>query len=147
MNNRAAGADTLIYENFTVDWTVHSFGAAEPQAMELKEEAEEKQADSADNDAAGSAGEGDAAEDTKPQKEISVMINGKPVRLTGKADYVFVDIFDFYDFDLKASAGRAIITKLNGSNAQYAAELKDGDEITLGWQELFRQKENEKENE
>lgn len=147
VNNRAAGADTLIYENFTVDWTVHSFGAAEPQAMELKEEAEEKQADSADNDAAGSAGEGDAAEDTKPQKEISVMINGKPVRLTGKADYVFVDIFDFYDFDLKASAGRAIITKLNGSNAQYAAELKDGDEITLGWQELFRQKENEKENE
>lgn len=145
VNNRAAGADTLIYENFTVDWTVHSFGAAEPQPMELKEE--EKQADSVDNDAAGGEGEGDAAEDTKPQKEIVVMINGKPVRLTGKADYVFVDIFDFYDFDLKASAGRAIITKLNGSNAQYAAELKDGDEITLGWQELFRQKDNEKENE
>ena len=60
---------------------------------------------------------------------------------------MFVDIFDFYDFDLKASAGRAIITKLNGSNAQYAAELKDGDEITLGWQELFRLKDNEKENE
>ena len=31
-------------------------------------------------------------------------------------------IFDFYDFDLKASPEEQMITKLNGSNAQYAAD-------------------------
>lgn len=69
--------------------------------------------------------------------EISVVvyINGEPVHLTGKDRYIFVDIFDFYEFDLSASAGRAIITNLNGQNAQFGAELKTGDQIELGWKE------------
>ena len=66
---------------------------------------------------------------------ILVYINGQPVRLTGKQRYVFVDIFDFYDFDLKEARGRNIITNLNGQNAQYSAELQAGDEIELGWKE------------
>ena len=87
VNNRTAGADTLIYENFTVDWTVHSYGAAEAELAwkPVKEEAEEKQRFC--ETPMRQAGEGDATcgEETKPQKEIVVMINGKPVRLTGKA--------------------------------------------------------------
>lgn len=64
---------------------------------------------------------------------ILVYINGEPVRLSGKSHYIFVDIFDFYPFDLKASNGRSIITNLNGQNAQYSAELKAGDQIELAW--------------
>ena len=64
--------------------------------------------------------------------------SAKPVRLTGKKSYIFVDIFDFYDFDLTASAGRAIITKLNGQQAQYSAVLSEGDQIELRWQEINR---------
>ena len=64
---------------------------------------------------------------------ILVYINGEPVRLSGKPRYIFVDIFDFYPFDLKASNGRSIITNLNGQNAQYSAELKAGDQIELAW--------------
>ena len=41
---------------------------------------------------------------------------------------------DFYDFDLKASAGRGIITKLNGKNAHFSALLTNGDQIELRWQ-------------
>jgi len=66
---------------------------------------------------------------------ILVYINGQPVRLTGKQRYVFVDIFDFYNFDLKEARGRNIITNLNGKVAQYSAELQAGDEIELGWEE------------
>lgn len=66
--------------------------------------------------------------------EIGVSINGTNVRLTGKKSYIFVDIFDFYDFDLKASAGRGIITKLNGKNAHFSALLNEGDQIELRWQ-------------
>ncbi len=66
---------------------------------------------------------------------VLVYINGQPVKLTGKSQYIFVDIFDFYEFDLTASNGRAIITNLNGENASYSAVLKTGDTIELRWKE------------
>ena len=66
---------------------------------------------------------------------VLVYINGQPVKLTGKPQYIFVDIFDFYEFDLTASNGRAIITNLNGENASYSAVLKTGDTIELKWKE------------
>ena len=71
----------------------------------------------------------------KETHSVEVIINGTPVKLTGRESYMFVDLFEFYEFDLSASAGRAIITKLNGQNAQYTAELKDGDVIELAWKE------------
>ena len=135
VNNRAAEADTLIYDNFSVDWTVHSFGAAEVTAEQPV--TEDSGAGSDASETPEGSGDGDDAQPAAQEKtEVVVLINGQPVRLTGKSSYVFVDIFDFYEFDLKASAGRAVVTKLNGENAQFSAVLKDGDEITLGWQEL-----------
>lgn len=189
VNNREANFDTLVYENFTIEWTVISYksSAYMPQNLtpveeELPEEAETAEtagtgteseaakeaagteaaeagvttddgtvtADAEENKAAGT----DAAEPEtmlssdeaaeRPDGEnlleqepgtigILVYINGEPVRLSGKSHYIFVDIFDFYPFDLKASNGRSIITNLNGQNAQYSAELKAGDQIELAW--------------
>ena len=135
VNNRAAEADTLIYDNFSVDWTVHSFGAAEVTAEQPGTETSGAGSDAPETPEG--SGDADPAQPAAPEKtEVVVQINGQPVRLTGKSSYVFVDIFDFYEFDLKASAGRAVVTKLNGENAQFSAVLKDGDEITLGWKEL-----------
>ena len=81
-----------------------------------------------------------AEENSSPAAEedgsmVLVYINGQPVKLTGKPQYIFVDIFDFYEFDLTASNGRAIITNLNGENASYSAVLKTGDTIELRWKE------------
>lgn len=160
VNNRAATMDTLIYENFTIDWTVLSFGAAaippeqlpaadmdalrsvsEEMSKTSTAETDEMQSQQqGETEAEKDTGAADALQEEMVQSvtgsEIVVVINGQPVRLTGKKSYIFVDIFDFYDFDLKASAGRAVITKLNGSNAQFSALLADGDEIELGWQEI-----------
>ena len=66
---------------------------------------------------------------------ISVFVNKRPVTLSGKSSYVFVDIFFFIDFDLKASAGRSIVTNLNGRRAEYMEPLKNGDMIEIFWQE------------
>lgn len=66
---------------------------------------------------------------------VSVIVNGSPVLLTGKSSYVFVDVFSFIDFDLKASNGRAIVTLLNGRNAEYMEPLADGDVIAIYWKE------------
>ena len=69
------------------------------------------------------------------KNDIQVYINRQPVLLEGKSEYIFVDIFDFYPFDLNAGNGRSIITKLNGGDAQFTAVLKEGDQIELGWKE------------
>ena len=201
VNNREANFDTLIYENFTIEWTVISYKSSAympqnltPAEEELPEETEtaetasaeatetaateaagaetaekmaagteaasteatenagtetvateeasaETPAEAAGTEASGteaSASSDETAEANLLEQEpgtigILVYINGEPVRLSGKSHYIFVDIFDFYPFDLKASNGRSIITNLNGQNAQYSAELKAGDQIELAW--------------
>ena len=79
--------------------------------------------------------EPEATVQEEPADALHVVVNGTPVVLTGKDTYIFVDIFSFYDFDLTASEGRAVITNLNGEKAQYTAQLKDGDQIELAWKE------------
>lgn len=110
--------------------------AQSAETFEQTSEKEEKQ----ENEETKEKADPETEEETVHVEEqsvhsVEVIINGTPVTLTGKVSYTFVDIFDFYEFDLSASAGRGIITKLNGQNAQYTAELKDGDEIVLAWKE------------
>ena len=188
VNNRVATMESLVYENFSVDWVVLSFGAAAVDPAELPvaeqsvtaadggtdqtadetlaetaeaegaaesetqtgteaEEAEHgmSQEPSSVTDATGAESAGEEPSEGEAQQAsqktdlgLVVFINQQPVRLTGKKSYIFVDIFDFYDFDLTASAGRAIITKLNGQQAQYSAVLSEGDQIELRWQEINR---------
>ena len=172
VNNRVATMESLVYENFSVDWVLLSFGAAadgetdqtadetlaekveevdaaesEAQTGTEAEEAEHgmSQEPSSVTDATGAESaveqpaEGEVQQASqKTDLGLVVFINQQPVRLTGKKSYIFVDIFDFYDFDLTASAGRAIITKLNGQQAQYSAVLSEGDQIELRWQEINR---------
>lgn len=71
----------------------------------------------------------------KVAKPLSVFVNGEEYRLDGKMDYVFVDIFNVIDFDLNESRGRAIVTTVNGENAQYTQKLNDGDKIEVYWKE------------
>ena len=64
---------------------------------------------------------------------INVMVNGSPVRLEGKKNYVFVDVFEYIDFDLSKPEGSGIVTNLNGRGAQYMESIKSGDVIEIYW--------------
>jgi len=68
-------------------------------------------------------------------RDVKVMANGNFVTLSGKDNYVFVDIFDHIDFNLSESNGRGITTLLNGKTADYMESLKDGDVIEIYWNE------------
>ena len=68
-------------------------------------------------------------------QKVIVMVNRKPIVLRGKPKYVFVDIFDYIDFDLSKPQG-AIITTLNGNKAQFMEELQEGDMIEVYWQSI-----------
>lgn len=64
---------------------------------------------------------------------ITVMVNGSPVKLNGKKNYVFVDVFEYIDFDLSKPEGSGIVTNLNGRGAQYMESIKNGDVIEIYW--------------
>jgi len=65
---------------------------------------------------------------------VYLIINKKPVNLPPKnTDYLFVDIFNFIDFDLTTPKG-IIMLKLNGKDASFTDKIKSGDRIDIYWQ-------------
>ena len=74
-------------------------------------------------------------EEKKEPVDRSVLVNGEVIVMHGKTEYVFIDVFDYIDFDLSDSRGRAIITKVNDKNAFYTQTLDEGDEIEIRWEE------------
>ncbi|MBQ0027385.1 MAG: rod shape-determining protein [Lachnospiraceae bacterium] len=63
---------------------------------------------------------------------IHVIVNRAPVTLSGKNRYVFVDIFDFISFDRTKVRG-TLVTKINGRDAVYMEEIREGDVIEVNW--------------
>ncbi len=160
VNNKPADYETLVYDNFSIDWNVLSSGESgqkqeEPAAPSSPKEKpkrrrrwmrevpdEEKQEEPAPAEEA--APEPESPPEAAPEpvsvpepaaRSCFVTVNGERVELMGKERYIFVDIFDRITFDLTAGQGRAIATLVNGDNAQFSQELKDGDRIDLYWKQ------------
>jgi len=68
-------------------------------------------------------------------RQMIVVVNQTPVVLRGKAKYIFVDVFDYISFDLSKPQG-AIVTTLNGKQAQFMEELHDGDNLEIYWRNI-----------
>ena len=78
------------------------------------------------------------AEEGKPQSPadgLTVIVNGEPVTLTGKPDYIYVDVFDRINFDLSKPQGKMVETLINGRKAQYIEPLHNGDELEIFWKD------------
>ncbi len=74
----------------------------------------------------------------QPQEEgqFCVTVNGENITLGNKEEYIFVDIFDHFEFDLSTARGRMLITQVNGMDAQYTQNLNPGDKIDIFWKEF-----------
>lgn len=151
VNDVAAKPDTFVYNQFSVTFEKIEVQKVEetPQAEaatweELAEEAEESVealteevqepvAENATEDV-DSAQEEIKEEAPKDENQIvAVIVNRKPIVMQGKKEYVFVDVFDYIDFDLREPKGRSIVTEINGRPAEYMELLKDGDVIDIYW--------------
>ncbi len=130
VNNEAADGDTVVYENFIVKYEEkeEDIPIKRPPASKKKSSADK---DGESGDEANENGKETETVNTEPV-ELHITINEKPVVLTGKPSYIFVDIFDFYPFDLNAGKGE-LITDLNGSKAEFMGALSEGDVIELRW--------------
>ena len=135
VNNRVGDFDTLVYDNFTIDWTVLSFGVA-PESENRYNATEGTAEEVSDElDAIVSVDTTKPENVTDTQNNIVVTVNGEAVEMMGKESYIFVDIFDRITFDLTAGKGRAIATLINGEEAEFSQPLHDGDRIDLYWKE------------
>lgn len=144
VNDTPAKADTRAYENFTICWDSEQPLSADSYSVVVDDEEVNASTSSIQNDSVmlnnttqsttASTTEAESpVEAPKMPVDMMVIVNKLPVTLRGKSDYVFVDIFDFINFDLKASDGRSIVTVLNGRTPSYMEPLKDGDVIEVYW--------------
>lgn len=69
------------------------------------------------------------------EQTVIVTVNGEKVVLSGKPDYIYVDVFDHIDFDLTRPQGKTVETLINGRSAQYVEPLKTGDVLEIFWKE------------
>ena len=83
---------------------------------------------------AGQTDDKEAQEPVRQSVSITITVNGQPVVLSGKPDYIVVDLFQFYSFDLTTVRGNLVFLH-NGSSADYSSPLNDGDVIELRWED------------
>lgn len=139
VNNQYASDETKIYENFSIMWDDHydvkSENVIEDDLNDQLENDDIKH--NVDNNSIKNSTKdstnGHAGGENLTTSTIQVMINNNPVVLTGKREYRFVDVFDFYEFDLTRMNGKELITKVNGKDAKYLNSISDGDIIELEW--------------
>ena len=110
--------------------------------QEQKEEVSERQAQAEQPETAQAQSAESEAETPEPEPPkipititITVVANGQRITMSGKPEYVYVDIFDYIKFNLQDSRGRGIVTQLNGRAAGYMETLKNGDIISVYWKE------------
>lgn len=82
------------------------------------------------------SGTADSASTNTSASGINVYINDRSYHMTGKAEFTFVDIFDYINFDLTPKRGQSVVTQINGENCGYTDVLKEGDRVTVEWKEL-----------
>lgn len=142
VNNKLADMNTPVYENFSVIWTMEEYvrptidfesGGEEEDEEEVYEEmdrvyhAPQNMNPHKDDD------------EKQPEKSentfIQIFVNKKPITLSGKPDYVYVDIFDVIDFDLSRTRGKGIVATLNGRPAQYLEPIHEGDVMEVYWRD------------
>lgn len=66
---------------------------------------------------------------------LEVIVNGKAVTIKDKRNLIFVDIFNYINFDLSKPQG-IISLKLNGRKANYTDPIRNGDYIEISWEKL-----------
>ena len=114
VNNKLADRDTPVYENFSVLWTLETLPL--PTVLQNEEVEPDEETDREETREEIKPPDSPAAREREMERNrrmgkeapaikeepvsIGVLVNGRPVTLTGKPLYVYVDVFDFIDFDL-----------------------------------------------
>jgi cell division protein FtsA len=135
VNHRPATEDSLVYENFVIDWTATTqIAYAADYVVEDDEGLPE------DYEAPEAEEEPELVKDAHTKLkietvEIPIKVNGKKMVLAGKRDYIFVDVYNLINFDPSEGNGRQLIIKINGEKCGYSDALHENDEVEVFWKD------------
>lgn len=135
VNNQFVDPDFKVYENFDIQIV--------KSEARYKETYEDKASDSEDSSAvteSAASSDNNEAESVASSKPtgpmtITIIVNKKAVRMSGKSEYVFVDIFDYIDFDLSSPKGKDLVMTHNNIRAGHLDPIKEGDVIEVYWKD------------
>lgn len=125
-SDAAAGADNST-DNMIPVMNQTEQAAAPEAAAESTSPSQEKESAGEDKEEAA------RGQEKQSGGTIYVTVNGMQVCLSGKQQYVFVDVFQYIDFDLSKPQGSGIATRLNGRDAKYMEAIYSGDVIEIYW--------------
>lgn len=163
VNNTPADMDTKVYDNFSILCDVEEqipssyigetfvsqqeMPVAEPERKAVEEPADktvetDKPSDSG-TEAAGEKkmSEGVTEEKAVPKREvytggvrnISITVNGDAVVLKNKANYILVDVLDFYPVDTSVPHGDHLELSVNGEFCDFTHSVEPGDVVRIEW--------------
>ncbi len=69
---------------------------------------------------------------SEPVGGIHLLVNGEMIHMKGKAEFKFIDIFDYIDFDRRSAKG-SLITKINNTKCSYMDKVDEGDQLEIYW--------------
>lgn len=134
INSKLANAKDKIYDRFVVEWVDEN--SKKISFSESKDDLVTEETDIT-NTVTSDEEEKTPVENTtiddKP-KNVSIVVNKTPVTLRNKSSYIFVDILDFYPFDISVMKGKRLVTKLNGEEVNFTVDIKNGDVAELYWE-------------
>lgn len=140
VNNMKADLDTKVYSRFNV--SIQKKKDITFSDLPYDESYYEEQSDNTVsenetvNEVLTNEEKPEIAEPVLKENEIIVTVNKSPIVLKGKDNFVFVDVFDYIDFDLTKPQGGGIVTMLNGNRAEFLESLNDGDIIDIYWKDV-----------
>ncbi|MDO5127968.1 MAG: cell division FtsA domain-containing protein [Eubacteriales bacterium] len=139
INQLTADLQDRIYDNFVVSWNdgtnekMHENEHASVGDSRKWNAYDGKIIDEKVNDEITL--ENTSIDDTSAQiHDMRVFVNKQPIDMKGKANYYFVDIFDYIDFDLKTVRGSRLVTNIDGHRAAFIEELHEDAVVDIYWE-------------
>ena len=137
VNNKKADDKTQVYENFELELIEDQFTDEEDSDTQWKDEEKEAEKkdfiDKTNYDTILKGNQPDVVKfENMENQSIQVTVNGNLLNMSGKDRFVYVDIFNYINFDLSKPQG-IIVTKINGRDAGYMEELHNGDVLEVYW--------------
>ena len=141
VNNVYASVDDKVYENFTIaygDISEMSFRDLNVESLDtaLIEDNVEQTSFKHENTTMGAVETSYHTNTTQTtNKEIHILVNGQRITLKGKDKYIFVDILDYYEFDMTVARGTSLVLKVNQQSAEFSSSIENEDVIDIYWEE------------
>ncbi len=136
VNNVAVGMEEKVYENFSITCNLNNLSPVKVDFSEEVETADTEEAviESIEEKAVSAEQPEKPPVKSNSGRDIYVTVNSTVVKLEHKDNYIFVDIFDFYYFDLSVMKGTELVTEINGVRVDFTAPVQEGDHILIYWQ-------------